>query len=93
MRRLLLAALLLSACQKKEPVRALSAETLRLGEYCRALKVGDPAPQIPDWAASQGSKPDDKTILLTLGGKGVSTCFVTLDAPTNKISAVRYQPD
>jgi len=89
---LFLAALALAACHK-DPVKELSAETLRLGEYCRGLKVGDATPEIPAWIAQQGSKPDATTVQLTLGGKGVSTCHVTIDTTTNKVTAVRYQPD
>ena len=93
MRRLVVAVFALAACQRKDPVKELSAETLRLGEYCRGLKVGDATPEVPAWIAQQGSKPDAKTVALTLGGKGVSTCHVTIDTTTNRISAVRYQPD
>jgi hypothetical protein len=89
----LVVVLLAPACRKKEPVKEITADALRLRDYCLSLKVGDTTPEIPAWVPQQGSRPNDTTVQLMLGSKGTSTCHVTIDTVKNSISAVRYQPD
>lgn len=85
-------AALLAGC-RQERDRPFSPERKRLEELCKGLGVGQPVPELGADVPTQGSKPDDKTTLILLGGKGMGTCHLTVDTASQKLTAVRWQPD
>ncbi len=88
----LLLALALPAC---DPVREASNDTLRLGDYCRSLNVGDA------WSPQHAESRKIHFTLEASGGKqiylltngGVSRCDVEYDPATQKIRSRVYHPD
>ncbi len=92
MRRLLLFALVVTAC-RQEPEKPFSPERKRIEDVCKSLGVGKPVPELGADVPTQGSKPDDKTTLILLGGRGLGTCYVTVDTASQRMTAVRWQPD